>query len=145
MPILLTNNFSINELGLYTKYILAGAYICKLFDYWGNYNQCTPDEIQNGNVNSEYAYIGNRYDNLFPYNKLKLYYNNHPEKENIFSKKENSKSKQYKPITKPKTFGFFGGKAKGKSKGKNKSKTKSKGKSKSKGKNKSKSKGKTKN
>jgi hypothetical protein len=73
MPILLTKggpgpDFNeITELGLNKRYILAGAYICKLFDYKG---QCSEHEKGLIDCNGPYYYIGNRYKNVFPFNKL---------------------------------------------------------------------------
>jgi hypothetical protein len=56
---------SINHLGIYTKFIPCGIYICKLFDY--SY-QCSLEEEKNNKCSDSYSYIGNRYDNLFPFN-----------------------------------------------------------------------------
>lgn len=73
MPIgLIPVETTINKLGLYTKYILAGAYICKLFDYY-NYDQCDEDEKKTGICSDKYAYIGERYINVYPYNELILH------------------------------------------------------------------------
>lgn len=59
MPILLIpSNSIINKLGLYSEYINAGAYICKLFDY---HLQCTSDEIKRKLCYLAYTYIGKRY------------------------------------------------------------------------------------
>jgi hypothetical protein len=56
---------SINHLGIYTKFIPCGIYICKLFDY--SY-QCSLEEENLNRCSDSYSYIGNRYDNLFPFN-----------------------------------------------------------------------------
>jgi len=77
MPFFLTTaDSSINCFGLYTKYIPCGAFICKLFDYSdgfhrdnGGYKQCTLEEYENNHCTSTYSYIGDRYDNLFPFNE----------------------------------------------------------------------------
>ena len=69
-PFLLTPNTSeINEYGIYTQYIHTGLYICKLFDY-AIPKQCTKLEISNKQCCEKYAYIGNRYVNLFPISYL---------------------------------------------------------------------------
>jgi hypothetical protein len=54
----------VNILGLYSKYILAGAYICKLFDYAV---QCSPDENSKRQCTINYTHIGYRYTDLFPF------------------------------------------------------------------------------
>lgn len=74
MPFLLTVPESrINEFGLYDKYIPAGAFICKLFDYssgWitdeKQFKQCTKGEYENNMCVGSYTYIGDRYD-IFPF------------------------------------------------------------------------------
>jgi hypothetical protein len=69
-PFLLTPITSeINEYGIYTQYIPTGLYICKLFDY-AIPKQCTRLEISNKQCCERYAYIGNRYINLFPISYL---------------------------------------------------------------------------
>jgi hypothetical protein len=65
-PFLLTPITSeVNEYGIYTQYIPTGIYICKLFDY-ANSKQCSRLEIITNQCCERYAYIGNRYANLFP-------------------------------------------------------------------------------
>ena len=54
----------VNILGLYSKYIISGAYICKLFDYAV---QCSPDENSERQCTINYTHIGYRYNNLFPF------------------------------------------------------------------------------
>jgi hypothetical protein len=54
----------INILGLYSKYILAGAYVCKLFDYAV---QCSPKENKRRQCTINYTHIGYRYTDLFPF------------------------------------------------------------------------------
>jgi len=59
--------------GLYSHYVNAGAYICKLFDYsMPNALQCSIDESYFGKISDRYSYIGNRYwkNIIFPYNRL---------------------------------------------------------------------------
>jgi hypothetical protein len=76
MPFFLTTaDSSINCFGTYTKYIPCGAFICKLFDYsdgyhkLSGYKQCTPTEFARNHCTSTYSYIGDRYDNIFPFNE----------------------------------------------------------------------------
>jgi hypothetical protein len=65
MPFLLIPvGTQINELGLYSKYILAGAYICKLFDYAV---QCSILENRIRQCTINYTHIGYRYTDLFPF------------------------------------------------------------------------------
>jgi hypothetical protein len=54
----------VNNLGLYSKYIISGAYICKLFDYA---LQCSPTENSRRQCTDNYTHIGYRYNNLFPF------------------------------------------------------------------------------
>lgn len=69
MPFLLTTaDSSCTPFGLYSKYIPAGIYICKLFDY---IEQCTLLERDVCRVNGAlYAYIGDRYKNVFPFDEI---------------------------------------------------------------------------
>ena len=76
MPFFLTTEDStINCFGVYTKYIPCGAFICKLFDYssgyhkLGGYIQCTEDEFSNNHCTDSYSYVGDRFDNIFPFNE----------------------------------------------------------------------------
>jgi hypothetical protein len=65
-PFFITNNHSrVTKMGLYSKYIPSGLFICKLFDYYG-YSQCTVEEMRNEKCTMDYSYIGKRYDDLFP-------------------------------------------------------------------------------
>jgi hypothetical protein len=72
MPFFLTNKEArCNHFGLYTKYIPCGAFICKLFDYSSKQNkQCSVAEIKAGRCTLSYTYIGNRYDNVFPFKNI---------------------------------------------------------------------------
>ena len=72
MPFLLTPiDTQCNVLGLYTKYISTGAFICKLFDYSSdNTKQCTDEENAWGKCSKKYSYIGLRYQNIFPFNEI---------------------------------------------------------------------------
>jgi hypothetical protein len=65
-PFFITNaDATITKMGLYSKYIPSGLFICKLFDYY-NYSQCTIEEIMYEKCTQHYSYIGKRYDDLFP-------------------------------------------------------------------------------
>jgi hypothetical protein len=66
MPFLLTTTDSLcTPIGLYSKYIPAGVYICKMFDYR---DQCTLNERRECLIErSDYVYIGDRYKNVFPF------------------------------------------------------------------------------
>ena len=72
MPFLLTpTDTQCSELGLYTKYISTGAFICKLFDYSSdNTKQCTDEENAWGKCTKKYSYIGLRYQHIFPFNEI---------------------------------------------------------------------------
>jgi hypothetical protein len=75
MPFFLTTeDSSINCFGTYNKYIPCGAFICKLFDYSDGYHkfgfkQCTSEEFSRNHCTPTYSYIGDRYDNIFPFNE----------------------------------------------------------------------------
>jgi len=76
MPFFLTTEDStVNCFGVYTKYIPCGAFICKLFDYSNGYHasrgykQCTQDEFDNNHCSTDYSYLGDRFDNIFPFNE----------------------------------------------------------------------------
>ena len=63
LPVFLTTEEGdkITKFGTFEKYILAGNYICKVFDY---ISQCAQDHI--GECYGDYKLIGNRYNNIFP-------------------------------------------------------------------------------
>lgn len=68
MPICLTvPNVRANTFGLYSEYINAGSYICKMFDY---HYQCFPHENAETRCTATYTYIGNRYNKMFPFNTM---------------------------------------------------------------------------
>jgi hypothetical protein len=81
LPIFLTIDDQITKFGTFNNYILAGNYICKIFDYT---EQCITSlsslfmdqEEKNNKCFNNYYLIGDRYDNIFPLNyinhKLKL-------------------------------------------------------------------------
>ena len=75
LPIFLTIDDQITKFGTFNNYILAGNYICKIFDYT---EQCmttlsslfmVPEEKNNKCFNNYYL-IGDRYDNIFPLNYI---------------------------------------------------------------------------
>ena len=69
IPIMLVpDNSEITEYGTYSKYIVAGNYICKILDY---YEQCTIDEKKETICWQTYIFIGERYNKIFPFNILK--------------------------------------------------------------------------
>jgi hypothetical protein len=72
LPLFLTtNDHKITEFGTYDKYILAGNYICKLFDYT---KQCSKDiKLDTQRCFGTYVLIGNRYNDIFPFNKIKYF------------------------------------------------------------------------
>lgn len=63
-PIILLGNDSISEYGLYENYVLSGAYICKILDYT---QQC-PEGTSN--CSEFYGFIGEIYNEIFPYNEI---------------------------------------------------------------------------
>jgi hypothetical protein len=67
LPVFLTTEEGekITKFGTYEKYILAGNYICKIFDY---NTQCSND--LRGVCYDGYLLIGNRYDNIFPLKEI---------------------------------------------------------------------------
>jgi hypothetical protein len=59
-----------NKYGLYSQYIFAGMYVCKLLEYKV---QCLPEEVAGNPCTGTYVFVGDRYQNingdyLFPYN-----------------------------------------------------------------------------
>jgi hypothetical protein len=72
-PFLLTiPQAKITPYGFYSHFIPSGIFICKLFDYYDseNHYQCTFKEEQTGKCSSLYAYIGSRYTDIFPINRI---------------------------------------------------------------------------
>jgi len=68
MPIaLLPSTSECNKYGIYSKYIYAGNYICKIFDYS---KQCPMGEVNKYICTTKYSFIGNRYLNIFPYKQI---------------------------------------------------------------------------
>jgi hypothetical protein len=64
LPLFLTLDDKITEFGTFNTYILAGNYICKLFDYT---EQCSKD-LSTYKCFGGYSLIGDRYSNIFPFN-----------------------------------------------------------------------------
>jgi hypothetical protein len=70
LPVFLTvENDRITEFGTFDKYILAGNYICKIFDYT---EQCAKGVNQEKCYGNQYYLIGDRYANIFPLKQLQL-------------------------------------------------------------------------
>ena len=68
MPITLIPAYSVcNKYGVYSGYISAGLYMCKLFEY---NNQCSPQEYANKVCTDTYTFLGERYPVLFPYAEI---------------------------------------------------------------------------
>jgi hypothetical protein len=67
-PITLVENDLISEFGLYKCYVPSGAYICKILDYNIPYTRYCPQ----GTINCSevYGFIGDIYNDLFPYNEI---------------------------------------------------------------------------
>lgn len=67
MPITILPRTAVcNRFGVYSRYMRAGIYVCKLFDY---VSQCTTKEKEY-QCTDTYAFVGDRYVNLFPYNQI---------------------------------------------------------------------------
>jgi len=68
-PCLVTTleGLKISQYGIYSKFIPCGMYVCKLFDY---ITQCSVEETSLQQCTTKYAYIGNRYRELFPNKEL---------------------------------------------------------------------------
>ena len=64
-------NVKITKYGLPSQYIPTGNYTCKALDYTG---QCSNYENNYIIGNTHYSFIGDRYNNLFPFNIIKLRY-----------------------------------------------------------------------
>jgi hypothetical protein len=63
LPVFLTCDNKITKFGTFTNYILAGNYICKLFEY--------REQCKDKQCTFKYQLIGDRYDNIFPFNIIK--------------------------------------------------------------------------
>lgn len=60
IPVFLTTSDEITPFGLYSKYILAGDYICKLLEYT---QQCRANNIR---CTKTYSFIGDIYNEVYP-------------------------------------------------------------------------------
>ena len=85
LPIFLTTKEGdkITEFGTFNKYIIAGNYICKAFDYS---KQCSKDDPNREEVNycfNEYVLIGERYNNIFPLLEINNLFDETTWKENL--------------------------------------------------------------
>jgi hypothetical protein len=63
------DKISVNEYGIYKNFIQAGIYICKPISYSV---QCkfNPLELSKRQCSKTYSYVGDRYENVFPYKEL---------------------------------------------------------------------------
>jgi hypothetical protein len=103
MPMLLTvPETRVNAFGVYTLYINAGAFVCKMFDYL---EQCDETEAANFQCTERYAYVGDRYNELFPFTEFNR-------EETGKSRVENVSPMEEEPFKKD----FIGGKRKRKTK-----------------------------
>lgn len=76
MPIALIPRYSgCNKYGVYSRYIPAGIYVCKLFEY---NTQCSVEELRNNSCSNPYVFIGDRYSTLFPYAEIEDYLSRPP-------------------------------------------------------------------
>ena len=83
IPVFLTTEThdKITKFGTFEKYILAGNYICKIFDYR---NQCSSN---NPNYcRDDYILIGDKYDNIFPLLEINESFNVDVNSEKLFWK-----------------------------------------------------------
>jgi len=65
------SNASINRLGLYSTYVDAGIYICKIFDYSVQLKTVTTDDMgRKLSYDSSYIFIGDLYKDVFPLNMI---------------------------------------------------------------------------
>ena len=65
-PLFLTTNTNITPFGVYEKYVLSAGYICKLFEY-----RKQSDKFGRS-ISKDHCYIGFMYNDLFPFNEIKL-------------------------------------------------------------------------
>lgn len=64
-PLFLTTNLKITPFGTFENYVLSAGYICKLFEYKKQ------SETFGNNISKDHRYIGDMYDDLFPFNIIK--------------------------------------------------------------------------
>lgn len=65
-PLFLTTSKEITPFGVYKNYVLSAGYICKLFEYKHQ------SRGFGSHISKEHNYIGLMYNNLFPFNEIKL-------------------------------------------------------------------------
>jgi hypothetical protein len=65
-PIFLTSSTDVMLCGIYKKYIPAGTYICKIIDY--DFQALDANE----SISETYKYIGDMYQNIYPYNQASI-------------------------------------------------------------------------
>jgi len=89
--LIISKDSSINEYGLYTKYVHAGNYICKLFEY---NIQCHENEKYIDKCSKTYSYMGELYNKIFPDKKLvnQINYNRKTSEEKNDNKKKLNKT-----------------------------------------------------
>ena len=68
IALLKTNEIGINEYGIYTKFISAGAFICKPINYTRICKLMT--DLEEKKCSSRYVYVGDRYADIFPYSVI---------------------------------------------------------------------------
>ena len=64
------DNVSINRLGLYSKYVNMGIYICKIFEYHEHSMATVVGAGRKLSSKSQYIFIGDLYTDVFPLNLL---------------------------------------------------------------------------
>ena len=89
----------VNILGLYSKYIISGAYICKLFDYA---QQCSPKENKRRQCTINYTHIGYRYNDLFPFTIEQIEQKNKKRRARGITKKSNRNKRKTRKYQKKK-------------------------------------------
>jgi hypothetical protein len=65
-PLFLTTNTKITPYGTFENYVLSAGYICKLFEYKKQ------SETFGRSISGEHQYIGYIYNDLFPFNQIKI-------------------------------------------------------------------------
>ena len=66
--ILITPNSKTTKFGTYSEFVLSGNYICKILEHL---IQCTKEEQNTKKCSQTYAFIGEKYNDLFPFNVIK--------------------------------------------------------------------------
>jgi hypothetical protein len=72
IALLKTNESDVNEYGIYKRFIFAGIFICKPVVY---IRHCDMDieDLEMRKCSSRYIYVGDRYNDIFPYSELKYF------------------------------------------------------------------------